>query len=280
MKQYFQAKDAYPGVLVAMRVGDFYEFYGEDAETASTALEITLTAREDGSNGKVAMAGVPYHSVEKYLARLVQQGYKVALCDQVEDPKLAKGLVKREVTRVLSAGTVMDDSMLSPGSNNFLAAVCLMDGRAGLAMLDPTTGEFLATEIEGEQLAERLLQELARLKPSELLVSEEEKEIGEMASSGLGIATSKGERQSLDRVERTLKKQFDVANLQGFGIEDKAGAMTAAAMVLEYARGHGLELKHVDTLSTYSVEGFMKLDPATRRSLELTQNIADGSRMY
>ena len=280
LQQYFKAKDAHPDALVAMRVGDFYEFYGEDAETAAAALEITLTGREDGKNGRVPMAGVPYHSVEKYLARLVKQGFKVALCDQVEDPKLAKGLVRREVTRVLSAGTVMDDSMLDAGANNFLAAICMIEGKAGLAMLDPSTGEFSVTEIEGEQAAERMLQELARLKPSELLYAEDGEEVGALAASGLGIATSPCKSLSLDRAERVLKRQFDVANLQGFGLEDKTGAMTAASMILEYAKGHGLELNHVDTISTYSVDGFMKLDPATRSSLELTRNISDGSRQY
>lgn len=280
LKQYFQTKAAYPGALIAMRVGDFYEFYGEDAETAAGALEITLTGREDGSNGRVSMAGVPYHSVERYLARLVQQGYKVALCDQVEDPKLAKGLVKREVTRVLSAGTLMDDSMLESSSNNFLAAVCVLDGRAGLAMLDPSTGEFIVTEIEGTSVADRLLQEIARLRPSELLYSEEEKEIGETAVRSLGVSGTEEKRLSLDRAERSLLRHFNVVNLQGFGVEGKSGAVTAASMVLEYARSHGLDLKHIDSLSTYSTESFMKLDPATRRSLELTQNIADGSRRY
>ncbi|MCH7904397.1 MAG: DNA mismatch repair protein MutS [Armatimonadetes bacterium] len=280
LQQYFKAKESHPGVLVAMRVGDFYEFYGEDAETAAAALEITLTGREDGKNGRVPMAGVPYHSVEKYLARLVKQGFKVALCDQVEDPKLAKGLVRREVTRVLSAGTVMDDSMLDAGANNFLAAICMIEGKAGLAMLDPSTGEFSVTEIEGEQAAERMLQELARLKPSELLYAEDGEEVGALAASGLGIATSPCKSLSLDRAERVLKRQFDVTNLQGFGLEDKTGAMTAASMILEYAKGHGLELNHVDTISTYSVDGFMKLDPATRSSLELTRNISDGSRQY
>lgn len=280
LKQYFQTKAAYPGVLLAMRVGDFYEFYGEDAETAATALEITLTGREDGSNGRVSMSGVPYHSVEKYLARLVQKGFKVALCDQVEDPKLAKGLVKREVTRVLSAGTVMEDSMLEAGANNFLAAVCLLDGRAGLAMLDPTTGEFLVTEIEGAQVAERLLQEIARLRPSELLTSEDEAHVGRLASDNLGVAVTQGSRPDAGRAERTLLRHFNVAHLQGFGVDDRVGAVTAASMVLEYAKSHGLELGHVDSVSFYSVDGFMKLDPATRRSLELTQNIADGSRRY
>ena len=280
LRQYFQTKDAYPGVLVAMRVGDFYEFYGEDAETAASALEITLTGREDGENGRVPMAGVPYHSVEKYLARLVQQGFKVALCDQVEDPKLAKGLVKREVTRVLSAGTVMDDAMLDSSANNFLAAVCMLEGRAGLAMLDPTTGEFLVTEIEGDSVADRLLQEIARWRPTELLYSEEEKEIGEAASRSLGLTGTQEKRQSPDRAERALLRHFHTVNLQGFGIEGRSGAVTAASMVLEYARSHGLDLRHVDTIATYSLEGLMRLDPATRRSLELTQNILDGSRRY
>jgi DNA mismatch repair protein MutS len=280
LKQYFQTKDAYPGVLLAMRVGDFYEFYGEDAETAASALEITLTGREDGSNGRVSMAGVPYHSVERYLARLVQQGHKVALCDQVEDPKLAKGLVKREVTRVLSAGTVMDDSMLEAASNNFLAAVCVVDGRAGLALLDPSTGEFLVTEIEGASVADKLLQEIARWRPSELLYSIEEREIAETASRSLGLTGTEGARPPLDRAERSLLKQFASRSLQGFGVDGQAGAVTAASMVLEYARSHGLELSHVSSLTTYSLDAAMKLDPASRRSLELTQNILDGSRRY
>lgn len=280
LKQYFQTKQAYPGTLIAMRVGDFYEFYGEDAETAAAALEITLTGREDGTNGRVSMAGVPYHSVEKYLSRLVQQGHKVALCDQVEDPKLAKGLVKREVTRVLSAGTVMDDSMLEAASNNFLAAVCMVDGRAGFALLDPTTGEFMVTEIEGESFADRLLQEVARWKPSELLYTPEEKQIGETVTRSLGLASTESEMPAFDRAERSLLKHFAVRNLQGFGIEDRSGAVTAASMVLEYAKSHGLDLKHVDSLTSYSLDGAMRLDPATRRSLELTQNILDGSRKY
>src|ERR1051325_1053789 len=149
MQEYFRAKEEHPGVLLAMRVGDFYEFYGEDAETASSALEITLTGRDD-SGERIPMAGVPYHSVEKYLARLLQKGHKVALCDQLENPKEAKGLVKRGVTRVLTPGTVMEDSMLPSAANNFLAAICVQEGRAGLATLDPSTGEFVVTELEGE----------------------------------------------------------------------------------------------------------------------------------
>lgn len=169
LQQYYAAKAEHPGVLLAMRVGDFYEFYGDDAVTAAAVLEIALTAREDGPNGKVAMAGVPFHSVEKYLARLLAAGLKVALCDQLEDPKTAKGLVKRGVTRVLTRGTLVEDSMLAAGQNNFLAAICVQDGAAGLAILDSSTGEFVVTEIEAGSAQEILLQELARIHPSELL---------------------------------------------------------------------------------------------------------------
>lgn len=278
LRQYFAAKAEQPGVLIAMRVGDFYEFYGEDAETAAKALEITLTGREDGANGRIPMAGVPFHSVEKYLARLIQSGFKVALCDQLEDPKQAKGLVKRGITRVLTAGTVLEDSMLEDGANNFLAALCVTNGSIGLATLDPSTGEFSVTEIQGDEQSDRLLQELARLRPTELLVGPEAEGYGELARQGLGAAVTDAKPFSPERASRHLREKLHVANLEGFGCEDKPGAVVAASMILAYAEKNGLSLQHVDSLSTYSVEAFMRLDAATRRSLELTQNMADGGR--
>lgn len=280
LQQYFRAKAENPGVIIAMRVGDFYEFYGEDADTAAAALEITLTGREDGENGRISMAGVPYHSVEKYLARLLQKGYKVALCDQLEDPKTVKGLVKRGVTRVLTPGTVLEDSMLPGHQNNFLAAICVLDGRAGLATLDPSTGEFAVTEVEGDQLQERLLQELARIRPTELLVGPKAEAFGEVARSGLGSTVTDLATLSPERAARKLLEQFEVKNLQGFGVQDKGSAVIAASMILSYAEQNHLSLGHVETLTSYSVEGFMSLDIATRRSLELTQNMADGSRKF
>jgi DNA mismatch repair protein MutS len=279
LQQYFRAKEAHPGVLMAMRVGDFYEFYGEDAETAARVLEITLTGREDGKNGRISMAGVPFHSVEKYLAQLVKAGHRVALCDQVEDPKKAKGLVRREVTRVLTAGTLLDDSMLLPSANNFLAAICLINGKAGVATLDPSTGEFLATEIEGDLVGERVLQELARLMPAELLVSEKSAVgVETTASEGLGIPATPSPPVDLRRAERILRDQFEVAQLGGFGLEERPGAAVAAGMVIDYARANGVGLSHVNAVAYYSTDGFMQLDPSTRRSLELTQNLADGGR--
>ncbi len=280
MQQYMQAKAAHPGALIAMRVGDFYEFYGDDAKTAAAALEITLTGREDKHQGRIPMAGVPFHSIEKYLARLLQAGHRVALCDQVEDPKKTKKLVRREVTRVLSPGTVLEDSMLAAGSNNFLAGIAIIDGRAGLALLDPSTGEFIVTEMEGDRLEERLLQELARLKPAELVLDDSGERVGGLAQEGLQMSLADGSKATPQRAEESLMRHFDVSSLSGFGIDRKAGAVVAANMVLDYAAKSGLSLGHIDTLSTYSVDGFMGLDPATRRSLELTQNIMDGTRRF
>jgi len=280
MQQYFSAKAEHPGVLLAMRVGDFYEFYGEDAETAAATLEITLTGREDGTNGRISMAGVPFHSVEKYLARLLQKGLKVALCDQLEDPKTVKGLVKRGVTRVLTPGTLLEDSMLSEGKNNYLAAICVQDGKAGLAILDSSTGEFTATELIGETTQENLLQELARIRPTELLVGPNAEGYGDVASNALGAAVTGAQPLNLDRAAKKLAERLKVTNLQGFGCDDKPTAVIAASMILAYAEKNHLSLNHIDSFSTYSVDGFMSLDMATRRSLELTQNMMDGGKRY
>ncbi|CAN5720506.1 DNA mismatch repair protein MutS [soil metagenome] len=279
LRQYFAVKAEHPGVLLAMRVGDFYEFYGEDAEIAANALEITLTGREDGSNGRIPMAGVPFHSVEKYLARLVAKGIKVALGDQLEDPKAAKGLVRRGVTRVLTPGTLMEDAMLSAERNAFLAAICLCNGQLGLAVLDPSTGEFAVTELP-EASGDALVQELARLRPTEILLGPCAETYGEMAKTSLGSAITELDILSPDRANRKLQEHFRVANLSGFGCDDKPSAVTAAAMVLAYAEKNHLALGHVDSLRAYSVDGFMRLDPSTRRSLELTQNLADGGRRF
>jgi DNA mismatch repair protein MutS len=280
LQQYYAAKAEHPGVLMAIRVGDFYEFYGEDAETAATALEITLTGREDGENGRIPMAGVPHHALEKYLSRLIAKGFRVALCEQLEDPKTTKGLIKRGVTRVLTPGTLVEDSMLTASENCFLAAVCVMDGRAGLATLDPSTGEFAVTEVCGDGAVEAMLQELARVRPRELLVGPSGIELGELARTSLGAATSEVATPGADRAARRLMQQLGVGNLAGFGCEDKASAIVAAAMVLAYAEKNRLPLEHVETLSTYSVEGFMRLDPATRRALELTGSMSDGGRRH
>jgi DNA mismatch repair protein MutS len=279
LQQYFSIKAERPEALLAMRVGDFYEFYGEDAEIAARALEITLTGRDDGGE-RIAMAGVPFHSVEKYLARLVQQGLKVALCDQLEDPKAAKGLVKRGVTRVLTPGTIMEDSLLAASSNNYLVSICISDGKAGIASLDPSTGEFLATEVGGADVIDRLIQELARLRPAELLTTPDSEDVKNIIQTLLGLQPTEWKSDRIDRAVRMLQEQFNVSNLAGYGLDDRPAATMAASMILSYADRAKLPLDHVMGLSTYQVDAFMRIDAATRRALELSQSMTDGSRKH
>ncbi|MBX3095617.1 MAG: DNA mismatch repair protein MutS [Fimbriimonadaceae bacterium] len=277
MRQYFQAKEAHPGVLVAMRVGDFYEFYGEDAETAARALEITLTGREDGKNGRIAMAGVPFHSVERYLAKLIQAGFRVALCDQVEDPKTAKGLVRREVTRVLTPGTVVEDSLLSARADNFLAALIRLKDRFGLALLDSSTGVFLASEFTGSQADHAAAAELARVGAAEVVVPQGEPPLPESLFEALRAIVTTAQAPYADQAERRLLEHFGSKSLAGFGLDDRPAAMLAAAMALEYAKSNGLQLRHVDQIAYISTGDAVEIDPSTRRALELTQNATDGS---
>ena len=169
LRQYFDFKAERPDVVLLMRVGDFYEAYGDDAETIARELEITLTGREDKQAGaRIPMAGVPHHAMERYVARLIGKGHKVAVCDQVEDPKQAKGLVKRRVTRVLTPGTIVEDAMLDARTNNYLvAAVSGAKTPSGVGVVDVSTGEFLATELPCEAGLEKVVEEILRLSPAE-----------------------------------------------------------------------------------------------------------------
>jgi len=283
LQQYFRLKAEYPDVLLAMQVGDFYEFYGPDAEIAARELEIVLTGREDGSNGRIPMAGVPIHAYERYFAKLVQKGYRVAICDQIEDPKLAKGLVKRRVTRVLTPGTVVEDSMLDARANNYLVAAVLGDPIHGLGVVDVSTGEFLATEIAGEGRQQKLLDELFRLQPAEVLVPEDQEELIQTLREQLSATITPVPLQEwVGREAREiLLRHFGVESLRGFGCEEFTRGLDAAALALRYLQQNQMTaLEHIRTLSTYSVERFMYLDATARRHLELTQNLMDGTRRY
>jgi DNA mismatch repair protein MutS len=283
LQQYFRLKAEYPDVLLAMQVGDFYEFYGEDAEIAARELEIVLTGREDGSNGRIPMAGVPIHAYERYLAKLVQKGYRVAICDQIEDPKLAKGLVKRRVTRVLTPGTVVEDSMLDARANNYLVAAVLGDPIHGLGVVDVSTGEFLTTEIAGEGRQQKLLDELFRLQPAEVLVPEDQEELIQTLREQLSATITPVPLQEwVGREAREiLLRHFGVESLRGFGCEEFTRGLDAAALALRYLQQNQMTaLEHIRTLATYSVERFMYLDATARRHLELTQNLMDGTRRY
>ncbi|MDW8106547.1 MAG: DNA mismatch repair protein MutS [Armatimonadota bacterium] len=283
LQQYFRLKAEHPDVLLAMQVGDFYEFYGEDAEIAARELEIVLTGREDGSNGRIPMAGVPIHAYERYIAKLVQKGYRVAICDQIEDPKLAKGLVKRRVTRILTPGTVLEDSMLDAHANNYLVAAVLGEPVHGLGVVDVSTGEFLVTEIAGERRQEKLLDELFRLQPAEVLVPEDQEELIQTLREQLSATiTPVPLHEWVGRdARKILLQHFGVESLRGFGCEEYTRGLDAAALALRYLQHNQLDaLQHIRTLATYSVERFMYLDATARRHLELTRNQLDGTRRF
>jgi DNA mismatch repair protein MutS len=285
MQQYFRARAEHPGVLLLMRVGDFYEAYGEDAETIASALNITLTGREDGGT-RISMAGVPHHATERYVARLIRQGFRVALMDQVEDPKLAKGLVKRKVTRVMSRGTVFEDSLLDAKANNFLAAAYDDGAVAGLAIADVSTGEFLATEASGEDRLRRLVDELCRIEPAELLTPEEDRDLTELLGKATGMTVhafappDASHRRSGSAADR-LCARFGTATLRGFGCEEYTAGLSAALLLLDYLdETQTGASRHITGLGTYSTGDFMVLDASARRNLELTTSLSDGGRSH
>ena len=279
MEQYRSVKAENPDCLLFYRVGDFYEMYFEDAVTASKEVDLTLTGRSCGEDGRVAMCGMPYHAAESYIQRLVQKGYKVAICDQMEDPKLAKGLVKREITRIVTPGTSMNAEATPEGRNNYLVAVNRVADCIGLAVCDVTTGEFRVTEFNEES---KLLDELAKLEPAELLISEDVESM-----QGVDLATFSefypvyinsypGYHFQYERCRDLILHQFGMLTLDGLGMERMELGVTAAGALLDYLQEtQRRELTHIRQLRTYSVQDYMVLDAATRRNLELTETMRD-----
>jgi DNA mismatch repair protein MutS len=269
----------YPDVILMFRLGDFYEMFGEDAELASRELQLTLTGRESGGD-RIPMCGVPYHAHERYVAQLVRKGHRVAICDQVEDPKQAKGLVRREVTRVVSAGTVLDDRMLNAATNNYLAAVAPAETGFGLAVLDVSTGEFLCTEIQGGDYRAGLLDEMHRLHPSEVLLRPDcDEALRESLVAMLRARVEPYTRRSPATPYQAMLGHFHTQSLRGFGCEDLPLAVDAAAMCLDYVAANLPDLVgHITSLSTYSTSHWMSLDAPARRNLELTEGAGSGGR--
>ena len=261
------------------RLGDFYEMFGEDAELVSRELHLTLTGRDSGSD-RIPMCGVPYHAAERYIGQLIRKGHRVAICDQVEDPRLAKGLVRRQVTRVVTPGTVLDDRMLNASANNFLAAVVPADRAFGLAVVDVSTGEFLCTEISGEDSRTALLDEMDRLHPSECLLRPDcDQALQQQITSRLNIRVDPYTRKSAASPYNQLLKHFGTQSLRGFGCEDASLAVEAAAICLDYVTANLPDLApHIQSLSTYSTTQWMVLDAVARRNLELTEASVEGGR--
>ncbi len=285
-KQYWEIKKQYPDVLLLFRLGDFYELFGQDAEVASAVLEITLTGREQKGE-RIPMCGVPHHAAERYVARLIAAGHRVAICEQIEDPRFAKGIVRRKVTRVITPGTVLDDSMLDARSNSYLVALAASDpdrdrAEFGLAVCDVSTGEFAVTHIRGTAAARRLTDELERLSPRELLLPRALHEswaawLGE--DRGWTLTCVEPEALGRKSAKEFLLEHFQVHSLRGFGCEDLPLAQEAARLVLAYLGRRHIEAgKHLRSLATYSIDSYMGLDPTARRNLELTQTVWDGQK--
>jgi DNA mismatch repair protein MutS len=270
MEQYCSIKKQHPDAILLFRVGDFFETFADDAVIVSKDLNIVLTSRQkDDAGNKIPLAGVPYHALDAYLARLVKSGHKVVICDQVEDPKLAKGLVKREITRIVTPGTIIEPSMLEEGSNNFLAAVVQENGKAGLALVDVSTGELLTTELESD----RIKSELARFGPAECLAS---------AKTSLdNIITQKLDESCFapDKACIALETQFGQGWADRFRLADRELCIRACGAILHYLhQSHFDALGHINEIRFYSCSQFMVLDEITLRNLELMRNIRDRSR--
>ncbi len=280
-KQYLQIKAQHPDAIVFFRLGDFYETFDQDAEIAARELDLVLTSRPISKNRRVPMAGVPYHAVEGYIARLIEKGYRVAIAEQVGEVT-GRGLVAREVTRIVTPGTVVEPALLDERRPNYLAAIVVEGEQAGLAYADITTGEFATAQLDVGELA----QEFARLQPRECLVSiEQGSGIGDQRKDLITDHLSlipvhftplPGYRFELGTAQQTLLDHFGVATLDGFGCAGKPLAIQAAGAIIHYLRETQRgSLAQIVTLRTYSTARYMMLDAATRRNLELTETLRE-----
>ena len=282
-EQYLRIKSDYSDCLLFFRLGDFYETFDGDAEIVARELDIVLTGRSFRKGTRVPMAGVPHHSLENYLVALLDRGYHVAICDQVGDFKPSTGLVERKVTRVLTPGTLHEPSLLAEHESNYLLAIVPVALRgerswtqAGLAYCDFSTGEFAATQLTGDDVGMQILEELARLKPREVLLPISWEKTGITFPAGMHCSHFPDWVCDGDRAERELRTHFNVRTLQGFGLEAMPLAVVATGAVLHYLRetqkGMLTQLRH---LRAYSTSQFMTLDVSTRRNLELTETIRE-----
>jgi DNA mismatch repair protein MutS len=277
IRQYNEIKEKNEDKILLFRVGDFYEMFYEDAKVGSRELEITLTSRAD-----VPLAGFPYHALNNYLGRLIERGFKVAICEQVEDPKLAKGIVKREIVRVITPGTITEASLLDEKSNNYLVTVYLGRGGCGLAVMDVSTGEFFISQERGKGLEKFLTDELSRLRPAEVLINEGAKDdpVVQSALKNLGseitVHPYRDKCFSMKQGQEALLSLFNLVNLDSLGCAGLLYAVPAAGAALSYLRENKQgSLAHLHIPVVYDPQGYMVLDAATRRNLELTRTIRE-----
>ena len=283
MQKYFEMKDQYPDSIMFFRVGDFYEMFFEDAETASKALDLVLTGKDCGLNERAPMCGVPYHAVDTYIRKLLEQGFRVAICEQVEDPALAKGLVERDVIRVVTPGTVMEEDILDEREANYLASVYTNDNAFGIAWTDISTGEFNLYEYEGPNYLERLSDILGTIRPQEVISNDN------FARKYFSLPYfNNNERKcrcyhdfaySYEYAYKQILATLKVGSLDAFECTDKKWAISATGGLLEYlAQTQKRAMSQINKLTYIKDNSFMILDAATRRNLELTQRAKDGKR--
>ncbi|MCI5550639.1 MAG: DNA mismatch repair protein MutS [Clostridiales bacterium] len=277
MQQYLNIKKQNGDAILFFRLGDFYEMFFDDAITASRELDLTLTGKDCGLKERAPMCGVPYHAVEGYVAKLIKKGYRVAICEQMEDPKLAKGLVERQVIRVITPGTVIEQAMLDDRSNNFLVSVCLDGDAAGLALCDVSTGEFSIYQIAGA--LDQLMQELSRISPSEIIANAEARRFKTAISAPVPLGEFDDEAYLEENAEEALKAHFPQSDLNQEDIRDLDVARRAAGALIQYLTStQKNSLQHIDHIALYRRSAYMTLDPTARRNLELTESLRDRKR--
>lgn len=281
MQQYMKTKEQYADCILFYRLGDFYEMFFDDALTASKELEITLTGKDCGQEERAPMCGVPYHAVDAYLNKLVSKGYKVAICEQVEDPKQAKGIVKREVIRVVTPGTNLNAQALDETRNNYLMCIVYLIDRYGVSIADITTGEYLVTELDNER---RLLDEIMKFSPSEIICNHSFYVSGvdiEDMKDRLGICVYALDSWYFDDAmcARVLMEHFGVSALEGLGIADYGSGVIASGALLKYLmETQKTSISNLTRLQPYSIGKYMILDSSTRRNLELTETLREKNK--
>ncbi len=279
MLQYSKIKSANPDTILLFRMGDFFETFEDDAKIASKVLGITLTKRANGAAGEVPLAGFPHHALDTYLPKLVRAGYRVAVCEQMENPKFAKGIVKREVIEVITPGVAFSDKLLDHKKNNYLLSLCVKDSITGISFCDISTGEFFAYEIPTENIS----QQIETISPSEIIIQKKDKDwlfqIIQKVNPSIRLTKVDDWIFNYDYAKELLVMQFKTVNLKGFGVDNLIAGITAAGSVLNYLQETQKQnLSHLNKISEYNPSDFMSLDYSTKRNLEITFSMQDGSR--
>lgn len=277
MEQYVATKEKYKDCILFYRLGDFYEMFFDDAILASKELEITLTGKDCGMEERAPMCGIPFHAADTYINQLVKKGYKVAIGEQVEDPKLAKGLVKREVIRIVTPGTNLSSESLEESKNNYLMCISYVGKNYGISVTDLSTGLFKTCQI---QQAEKVVDEINKFQPSEVLYQAGVEQVEEIHAVCERLQVSHTEAPdyyfNLETDEETLKRQFHINSIEGLGLKDSPACVASCGALMQYLHETQMSsLSHINHIETYSVDSFMILDSATRRNLELTETLRD-----